>query len=98
MRSKTDGEEPKKTAKMERPPKKTLAEKLVAAQARDVIAKLDDDTLVDTELAAIYLHISERQLKDLRAEGDGPQIEKTIQKGAQSQNQPVRYAMGELRR
>ena len=83
---------------MGRPPRQTLVEKLVAVQARDIIAKLDDDTLVDTEMAAIYLYMSERQLEDLRAGGDGPQIEKTIQKDAQRQNQPVRYAMGELRR
>lgn len=98
MASKLEGGDLLGKTKMGRAPKQTLAEKLVAAQARDIIAKLDDDTLVDTEMAAIYLYMSVRQLEDLRAEGGGPDIEKTIQKDAQRQNQPVRYAMGELRR
>lgn len=87
-----------KPKKMGRRPKQTLAQKIEAAQARDVVARLDDDTLVGTEMAALYLYMSERQLEDLRASGDGPLIEKTIQKGAGRQNQPVRYSMGELRR
>lgn len=82
---------------MGRPPKKTLAEKIADAQARDLIARLDDDCTVDTDLAALYLCISPRQLEDLRSGSEGPDMMKAIQKGAQGSNQPVHYKMGSLR-
>lgn len=83
--------------RMGRRPRRSLAEKLAAAQARDVVSKLDDDTVVDTELAALYLHMSERQLEDLRRSRGGPTMVKAIESGARRLNQPVRYKMSSLR-
>lgn len=87
-----------------RPPKKSTLELIEDAKLRSEIARLDDDTTLPAELAALYLCISMSQLaifhKELGGDGgrkDGPAMIKHIEKGAVGQNQPVYYKLGALR-
>lgn len=87
-----------------RPAKKSTLELIEEAKLRSELARLDDDTTLPAELAALYLCMSMSQLaifhKELGCEGgrkDGPSIIKHIEKGAIGQNQPVYYKLGALR-
>ena len=87
-----------------RPAKKSTLEMIEDAKLRSEIARLDDDTTLPAELAALYLCMSTSQLaifhKEIGGEGgrkDGPAIIKHIEKGAVGQNQPVYYKLGALR-
>lgn len=60
------GEKAKRVKTGGRPAKKSLDEMIVDAERRNRLAKLDDDTTVEAELAAFYLIISPSQLRELR--------------------------------
>ncbi len=89
--------------------KKSLDEKLALGKARSEISSWNDDTTVDSELAALYLGISEQALAELPTEDDnsdkhskasqisGPPVIKIIATGAKGRNQPVQYKLGDLR-
>ena len=83
-----------------------LEQQLAEAKMRSEIAQLDDDTLLPTELAALYLCMSAKQLAEMRAPAkaadkkrgvEGPPIFKVIDKGAVGQNQGVQYLLADLR-
>lgn len=85
---------------------KTLEQKLAEGSARSVIAGWNDDTTVDSEMAALYLGLSESKLAELRGssnkakagdEAAGPPLIKYFDKGAAGQNQPVLYKLRDLR-
>ena len=85
---------------------KTMQQKLAEGSARSVIAGWNDDTTVDSEIAALYLGISEKKLAELRGstkqasvdgEAAGPPLIKYFDKGASGQNQPVLYKLRDLR-
>lgn len=85
---------------------KSIEEKIADAIRRSTIAALHDDTTLDSELAALYLGMSEAKLGELRsplnkAKGSeaagGPPMIKVFDKGAVGQNQPVQYKLGVLR-
>lgn len=76
----------------------TLEEKLAKAKKRSEIAALHDGTTLDSELAALYLGMSEKKLEELRHhDGAGPTIAKYPDPNAKGQNQPVIYMLGDLR-
>lgn len=85
---------------------KSLEQELAEGSARSVIAGWNDDTTVDSEMAALYLGISESKLAELRGsanqaksgqEAGGPPLIKYFDKGAAGQNQPVLYKLRDLR-
>ena len=97
---------PVKRAKTGGRAKKPIEQQLAEAKMRSEIAQLDDDTLLPTELAALYLCTSAKQLADMRAPAkaadntrgvEGPPIFKVIDKGAVGQNQGVQYLLADLR-
>lgn len=93
--------------------KKSTAQLLDEANARDAVAKLGDDTLVAEELAALYLGTTQKTLADTRRayqiktkDGQGksvmnivalPDMWKLMKPGAVGQNQDVLYKMKDLR-
>lgn len=91
----------KKTGGRVRP---SVDELLERAARRSKVAELNDGTLLEAPLAALFLGLSENELYELRnpppdARGvDGPVFLKHVKRGAIGQNQPVRYPLGELRR
>jgi hypothetical protein len=97
---------PAKRAKTGGRAKKPIEQQLAEAKMRSEIAQLDDDTLLPTELAALYLCTSAKQLAEMRAPAkaadkkrgvEGPPIFKVIDKGAVGQNQGVQYLLADLR-
>ena len=85
---------------------KSLQQKLAEGSARSVIAGWNDDTTVDSEMAALYLGISVSKLAELRGSSNhakggvdaaGPPLIKYFDKGAAGQNQPVLYKLRDLR-
>lgn len=85
----------------------SIQEQLETAKLQSEIGALNDDTLLTTELAALYLGIKVKTLEEMRGpikKGgaqtrgvEGPPFEKIIGKGDVGQNQPVHYALGQLR-
>lgn len=83
----------------------SLAHRLELAIQRSRIATLDDDTTLDSELAALYLGISEKKLEELRwppKDSDiftAPRLTflKIYDHGATGRNQAVMYKLGDLR-
>jgi hypothetical protein len=75
-----------------------IEHQLRMAEARSKLSALDDDTLVSEELGSIFLHVSQKVMKNLRTEEDGPEFFKPIAEGAKKANQAVSYTMGSLRR
>jgi hypothetical protein len=71
---------------------------LQRAEARGRLAALPDETLVPEPLAAIFLGLSEKQMKNLREKEDGPKFFKPLTKGSEKANTSAQYEMGELRR
>jgi len=78
-----------------------MSEKLPSLEElgyRDAISKLHDDTVVEEGVAAIFLKVTLKVLKGLRAEDGGPLFIKVAAKRSKGRNQAVTYEMGELRR
>jgi hypothetical protein len=71
---------------------------LADARARSEISSLADETLLPEQLACLYLGISAKQMKNLRASGGGPAFFKPIGNGARAANMKVSYELGALRR
>lgn len=72
-----------------------LENQLRMAEARSKLSALDDDTLVSEELASIFLHVSQKVMKNLRTKEDGPEFAKPIAEGAKKANQAVSCTNGE---
>jgi hypothetical protein len=71
---------------------------LADARTRSEISSLADETLLPEKLACLYLGISAKQMKNLRASGGGPAFFKPIGNGARAANMKVSYELGALRR
>ncbi len=65
---------------------------------RSELSKLDDDTALEEEHAALYLAVSPKKMAEWRANGGGPKFIKPQDPKATGRNQPVSYVMRELRR
>jgi hypothetical protein len=75
-----------------------LDQRIAAAQARDKLSTLNDDTAIEEDLAALYLCVSPKKLGEMRASGGGPVFVKPQAPAAAGRNQPVSYVMSELRK
>ena len=71
---------------------------LADARTRSEISSLADETLLPEQLACLYLGMTAKQMKNLRASGGGPAFFKPIGKGARGTNIKVSYELGALRR
>jgi hypothetical protein len=67
------------------------------AMARGMLAKLPDETVVESDLAALYLAISRSSLRRIVGNG-GPRPTKNPESGSTAFNQKSLFEMGELRR
>lgn len=76
----------------------TLDERLRMARARNELSALEDETAVEEDLAALYLCMSAKKLGEMRSKEGGPVFIKPTEANAIGRNQPVCYAMGELRK
>lgn len=76
----------------------TLDERLRMARSRNELSALEDETAVEEDLAALYLCMSTKKLGELRAKDGGPVFIKPTEANSIGRNQPVSYAMGELRK
>lgn len=76
----------------------SLDHRIAIAKARNELAAFNDDTAIEEDLAALYLCISPKTLGELRSGGGGPVFIKPRALKAAGRNQPVSYAMGELRK
>lgn len=65
--------------------------------ARDALARLSDETVVPSELAALYLGVSISTLRRIVGK-DGPKSTKNPELGSTAYNQKALFEMGELRR
>ncbi len=68
------------------------------ARSRNELSALEDETAVEEDLAALYLCMSAKKLGELRAKDGGPVFIKPTEANSIGRNQPVSYAMGELRK
>ena len=84
-----------------------VAQRIDLAVQRSQIAALSDDTTLESELAALYLAVSEKKLEELRKPPSGRRSDldqrprltflKIFDEGAVGRNQPVLYKLGDLR-
>lgn len=85
------------TAGLELVTNQKLRASLERTMARDVLARLADETVVESELAALYLGKSLSSLRRIVAKGDLKSI-KNSESGNTAFNQKAMFEMGELRR
>jgi hypothetical protein len=71
---------------------------IIEAEARSRLSALSDDTLLPEDLSAVYLNLTPKVMKTLRADGGGPQFFKPTGANAKAANQAASYTLGELRR
>ncbi len=71
---------------------------LADARARSEMSSLADETLLPEALACLFLGLTAKQMKNLRASGGGPPFFKPIGKGSRGANMMVSYEIGALRR
>jgi hypothetical protein len=85
------------TAGLELVSDQKLRASLERAMARNALAGLADETVVESDLAALYLGISLSTLRRIGATGDLKAI-KNPESGSTAFNQKALFEMGELRR
>ena len=67
------------------------------AEIANIIAQLNDEVVIDVELAALYFGISDKTLAKYRQDGSGPPYYQYPLVNSKARNQKVYYKMGDLK-